>query len=133
MVKTILFDIENTLLCPEVPAVQRFAALRLHGEPLFTETTAREAVRQAELWTARGWISAFSSRRICPRSRAGRCMRSRSSPRLQRCRMQEAVGENSFSALRIEFSLEKLQIFPYNISERFMCGACRVEIYSKGV
>ena len=129
MVKTILFDIENTLLCPEVPAVQRFAALRLHGEPLFTETTAREAVRQAELWTARGWISAFSSRRICPRSRAGRCMRSRSSPRLQRCR----VGENSFSALRIEFSLEKLQIFTYNISERFMCGACRVEIYSKGV
>ena len=125
MVKTILFDIENTLLCPEVPAVQRFAALRLHGEPLFTETTAREAVR--------GWISAFSSRRICPRSRAGRCMRSRSSPRLQRCRMQEAVGENSFSALRIEFSLEKLQIFTYNISERFMCGACRVEIYSKGV
>ena len=53
MVKAILFDIENTLLCPEVPAVQRFAALRLHGEPLFTETTAREAVRQAELWTAR--------------------------------------------------------------------------------
>ena len=47
------FYIENTLLCPEVPAVQRFAALRLHGEPLFTETTAREAVRQAELWTAR--------------------------------------------------------------------------------
>lgn len=37
MVKAILFDIENTLLCPEVPAVQRFAALRLHGEPLFTE------------------------------------------------------------------------------------------------
>lgn len=53
MAKAILFDIENTLLCPEVPAVQRFAALRLHGEPLFTETTAREAVRQAELWTAR--------------------------------------------------------------------------------
>lgn len=78
-------------------------------------------------------ISAFSSRRICPRSRAGRCMRSRSSPRLQRCRMQESLGENSFSALRIEFSLEKLQIFTYNISERFMCGVCRVEIYSKGV
>ena len=52
MYKAILFDIENTLLYPEVSLDEQLAALELDGAPLFTAASAREAVRQAELWTA---------------------------------------------------------------------------------
>lgn len=52
MYKAILFDIENTLLYPEVSVEEQLAALELDGAPLFTAASAREAVRQAELWMA---------------------------------------------------------------------------------
>lgn len=52
MYKAILFDIENTLLYPKVSVEEQLAALELDGASLFTAASAREAVRQAELWMA---------------------------------------------------------------------------------
>lgn len=53
MYQAILFDLDHTLLMPEVSVQEKLLALDVAGEPLYDAASAREAHRQAELWTAR--------------------------------------------------------------------------------
>ena len=53
MYKAILFDLDNTLLLPVTPLTDKLTALQAEDIALFSTDSAREAQRQAELWTAR--------------------------------------------------------------------------------
>lgn len=52
MYRAILFDLDNTLLLPVNSLTSRLLSLYVNGVALFSEQSAREAQRKAELWTA---------------------------------------------------------------------------------